>query len=732
MMSRLVAASLFLCMAAGAQSNWRGWDQYQVIMWSTGAPLNTPDWIARLREIGFTAEQRTRGNSPLQYVANNFGFYVENLVSELAFLHSREGLYTNDFDGYTSTRDKKYLLRKPCFHDPQFIDDSRRNLLSDIAQYVPYNPLLYDLRDELSIGRYANPMDYCYDPHTLAAFRQWLQQQYGSLASLNQEWRTSFSSWDQVVPLTTYEIKDRERADLASGTPENYAPWSDFRSFMDLTFAQTLDRLRNVIREADPVTPVGIEGTQMPSAWGGYDLWRLSQAIDWVEAYDIANSREVFRSFLPAGTPILSTVFGADMPRIQRRLWWLLLHGDRGAIVWDDDSSRSIEKTAQGMPLTDRGRGLQQIFADIKATAPKLIPLQRLNDPIAIHYSQASIEAHWMFDSREDRDTWPRRFSSYEATHSRLARVRDSFVRVVEDLGLQYKFVSSEQIENNELIDGGYRVLLLPQSVAMSAKECRRIEAFVRGGGLLIADNMTATMDEHLRRLQAGQLDDLFGIQRSSVGWSGQPAGEALPPTTEGAAQLRAYEPGIKVTAGRARYVTSSGTPAVIESRPGYGRTVYLNIGMHDYGRLRLTPPQGAEYTRLFGKLLEESGFKASVKVQDTNGQPVPCTEVWRYTDGAANYVAVMRNPEFSVSSLQSVGYPDNSALEQTARVRIVLPGSRHVTNVRTGSDLGVASQVDEDLDPWSPIILKLERLDTDTTRSAPRAPRPRVPAPRR
>src|SRR5262249_7704103 len=151
--------------------------------------------------------------------------------------------------------------------------------------------------------------------------------------------------------------------------------------------------------------------------------------------------------------------------------------------------------------------------------------------------SQASIRAHWMFDSRADGDSWPRRFSSYEAQHSRLARVRDSFMRVVEDLGLQYNFVSYEQVEAGELIKGGFKVLMLPQSVAMSPRECRQVEAFVRVGGTVIADNMTATMDEHCRRLPQGQLDTLFGIRRSSVAWRGEAGGGTLP-AAAGAAPL--------------------------------------------------------------------------------------------------------------------------------------------------------------------------------------------------
>lgn len=102
---------------------------------------------------------------------------------------------------------------------------------------------------------------------------------------------------------------------------------------MDLTFAQTLDRMRQIIHQLDPETPVGIEGTQMPSAWGGYNLYLLSQALDWVEPYDICNSREIFRSFFPHNAPIISTFFGTDYNRIKRRLWWLLLHGDKGCLV---------------------------------------------------------------------------------------------------------------------------------------------------------------------------------------------------------------------------------------------------------------------------------------------------------------------------------------------------------------------------------------------------------------
>ncbi len=694
--------------------SWRGWDDYHVIIWSTGSPANYATWAGRLRELGFDAEQCTRGNSAAPKFENGLGFYVENLVPELAFLNSRQSIYDADYKGYTTTRDKSYLVRKPCYHDPAFLATVGPQLQSYIRQYAADSPLLHNLRDELSIGRFVNPMDYCFCPHSMNALREWLQKRYESLDALNAEWETSFGSWDEVTPLTTYELKDREKQALWAGTPENYAPWADHREFMEQTWAETLGKLRELVREIDPDTPVGIEGTQMPSAWGGYDLWQLSKNIDWVEPYDIGTSREIFRSFLPPKTPVLSTVFGADSNTIRRELWRLLLDGDRGTIVWDDDDSggRAIEKFTNEMAVTGRGRTLQSIFSELKPLAAPIMALERKDDRIAIHYSQASIRAHWMFDSREDGSTWPKRYSSYEASHSRLARARDGFVRLVEDLGLQYNFVSYEQITAGELIAGGYKVLLMPQSVAMSAAECQAIEEFVRAGGTVIADNMTATMDEHGKRLAAGGLDTLFGIERSDLGWTESPQGGTLPVeegSAEGVEPLHAYETGLSVVAGEAQ-ASDDGTPVIVQNVVDAGRAVYLNLDVRDYGRLRLTPPAGQALLELLRGLMTAAGVEPRAQVLDASSEtPAPGVRVWRFGgEDGLEYLALMRNPEPDAASFGDFGYPSNEALEQPVDLAILLGDARQVRNFRTGDDYGTIARVDLTLDPFSPIILEL------------------------
>jgi hypothetical protein len=355
--------------------------------------------------------------------------------------------------------------------------------------------------------------------------------------------------------------------------------------------------------------------------------------------------------------------------------------------VWDDDSDRAILKGQSDQPITGRGRGLQQVIGELKWAAPDIFKLRRLDDRIAIHYSQASLRAHWMFDSREDRDTWPRRFSSYEAVWSRIARVRDGFMRVVEDLGLQYNFVSYEQVETDELINGGYKVLLLPESVAMSPLEAQKIREFVEAGGTVIADNMTGTMDEHCRRLAHGQLDDLFGIVRGAAGWSSKPLGGTY------AEDMYGFEADIQPVSGDAQQ-TDSGVPVVIRNQVGSGRAVYLNLAMHDYGKFRLAPPRGEGFRTLFSQLLKEAGVEPSIRVIDTaTGARAACLEVWRYQADDGRYVALMRNPEFSADSLKQAGYPDNSAIDQPMHVQVFVDG---------------AIVGEADIDPWGPLVFRL------------------------
>jgi hypothetical protein len=103
-----------------------------------------------------------------------------------------------------------------------------------------------------------------------------------------------------------------------------------------------------------------------------------------------------------------------------------------------------------------------------------------VRDPIFIHYSQTSIQADWLIESTVDGSTWLRRFSSFESEHNQQAKIRNAWVKVLQDLGYSPQFLSTEQIESGALQQLGDRVLVLPASWALSDKECSEVEALVR------------------------------------------------------------------------------------------------------------------------------------------------------------------------------------------------------------------------------------------------------------
>jgi len=53
------------CSSSPAQlKNWRGWDTYQVIMWSTGDVNNFPLWIEHLKELGSLPRNASEEETP--------------------------------------------------------------------------------------------------------------------------------------------------------------------------------------------------------------------------------------------------------------------------------------------------------------------------------------------------------------------------------------------------------------------------------------------------------------------------------------------------------------------------------------------------------------------------------------------------------------------------------------------------------------------------------------------
>jgi hypothetical protein len=678
-----VLFSFFCSPSLGETTNQlRPWREYHTIMWIGDTAYKQPDklplFFQRLRETGVNSGMVFGDGDLAPVLDSHFPYYVENLVNRGLCLkfHSK----VQDWDKFVTDwakegRPETALIRDYCLDDPEWRKWARNEVQRIVRKNRDHAPLAYNLRDELSTTISANPFDYDFNPIALAGFRDWLKTQYRDLAALNAEWETKFNSWEEIKPFTTDQIKNRMATgeQLPRGKPDwqgvqhlqfdplkaretathwNFSPWADFRSYMDLSLARALDDLRHAAREVDPSTPVGIEGTQMPHAFGGYDLWRLSQVLDWVEPYDVGDAREIFGSFMP-GKTFVTTVFEQERNPALRRLWHLLLEGDGGCIIWWSEDC--IDWKSADYQLTPKANALVPALKEMTSPLARLfLRAERERDPVFIHYSQPSIQVDWLLESTVDGSTWLRRFSSFEAEYNRMAKTRNGWLKAFQDLGFSPQFISSEQIERGSLNQASNAVLVLANSYALSENEAAAIKQCLDAtakDNVLFCEGAPGLFDQHGKLRAKGSLEE---------------------------------------------FVPAS----------------FVDSGAVSKGeKLVSNPNRGAKYSpaRLKGDVEWSAWISSQLKgLAPRISVPTSArTRVHWFRLGANRLLAFERNIDYQMSEeLKQTG--GNEPLEKPVEIEATLPQVSHIYDLRAQKYLGHTDHLRFTLDPWRPSLFAL------------------------
>lgn len=633
----------------------REWWDYTVIMWQQ----RTREQMAALKKAGVNAgESVARGHSiPAFLLDNNMRWYAENIATDFYSEYHRwfpdrrvNWKFVETREQYKKDRtSKEPLKRHPSLSDPVWLAAIRDRLVSSAQFYSPYRPVFYSLGDETGIADLAAFWDFDFSDESLAGMRKWLRQRYGTLQALNSQWGTQFRSWDSVIPQTTDEAMKDAR--------ENYSSWGDFKEWMDVAYSAALKMGNDAIRSVDPDAYVGIGGGQMPG-WGGYDYSRITKALTAIEPYDIGNNIEIIRSLNP-GMAVTTTSFKTG-PWEQHRVWYEMLHGNRGLIIWDDKS----EFVTADNQLGPRAHEVVPYYTELRnGIAAQLIGSERITGPIAIHYSQPSMRVEWMLAQRPKGENWVTRNSSTEYRDSDFLRLRESYCRLIEDEGLQYRFVSYGQVEDGELLNGGYKVIILPRSTALSAREAAALREFAARGGTIIADGEPGLFDEHGKRLDKGQLADLFAA-----------------------------------TPGNNTFASHSA---------GRGRAVLLNTPVLNYHQYRLVNKEGPIHA-LFADLLRTAGVQPAIAVTGPGGKPMVGIEAHTFRNGGATILAIMTNPQLRVDELGPPEFRSNERFAKPMSVQVALPRDSFVYDMRAGKALGRKREMSVTVQPYEPSIYSI------------------------
>ncbi|MGH9327316.1 MAG: beta-galactosidase trimerization domain-containing protein [Terriglobia bacterium] len=563
-----------------------------------------------------------------------------------------------------------------------------------------------------------------------------LEKRLGSLVEANARWGnhttwaapdrpTNFTSWSEVSAFVKRYYNELSQVRSTEGW--NVSPWCDFRNFMDLTFADAVGRARAISKAEDPHARCSTEGGQSPFAFGWYNYENVVRVIDVIEPYNGGNNVEVIRSLNPA--VIMVSTHGYEhrpqtpltqrdrlyQKRAVRPIWWGLFHGHRGALIWDDLLPEYRFVDAQTRQLTPSAETFAALFNELHDGIGMLfINSRRLDDGIAIHYSQASMQVHWLLDNVQNAQEWMLHSGSDRYSH--MCGLRNSWTKLMEDLGLQYVFVGRREIEGGKLNEGRYRAFIMPQSLAISPREAAEIHEFVHRGGMLIADYRAASMNDHGRDLGHGQLDDVFGITHVE----GQAKGQtAVGRSDEESLHLQGKQlqvvigdDTVSLTTGKA-LAASGSVPLVIVNDFGQGKAVFLNLEMAGYAYERLQPNPSTSLPELMEGVFGLRQIEPQVRVLDANGKRLRGTEIVRFANDSAEHVAIFRNPQFDDAGWGSyptskapgwAGEIDNSILETPAPVTIAWPSSMYTYDIRGRQAIGNTAKHAAALEPWGPL----------------------------
>ncbi|MCX5759518.1 MAG: beta-galactosidase, partial [Candidatus Hydrogenedentes bacterium] len=166
-------------------------------------------------------------------------------------------------------------IRQPCITAPDFRELLKSTLARQAQAFAQFSPLAYSLGDD---QHYVSPgQDVCWSPSCRARLAAWAQAKYGDLERLNEAWGTTYSSFDDAVPIKSVEALPAARQAPAS----QYKPlchWLDHKLFLDTMVADWHREMADAIESTDPGAVAWydctVEGWPRPGS--GFDFWQLA------------------------------------------------------------------------------------------------------------------------------------------------------------------------------------------------------------------------------------------------------------------------------------------------------------------------------------------------------------------------------------------------------------------------------------------------------------------------
>ena len=699
------------CQSSFAQENQQpsaAFQEYRTFLWNSDGRKGGPELFKTLIAEGVSGTNVAGLDDSSSHARHQAAFYLDHAAGK-GFLYLRESEWQPLYETWRKSLTLPGLARPRPIDSPQAVAQAKKRIDQVLAGALKHRPVAISLDDEIALGRRNYPIDMGFSPYSLQSFRRWLQQRYANPKTLSRAWDTKVSPFATLLPLTTHEIRRREF--LKPARQHNFAAWSEHRAFLDENMAARVQALARYVRSQAGTIPVGFSGGEAPHSFSGIDWYLMSRELDFLEPYDSGGSRELLRSFASPNTLFARTIFRDNRHPLANvhELWDYFLRGDRISILW---SSKEYFAAQDSLELSPWAKSLSPTLRSL--AAKDLAGFRRsraLTARIAVVEAAPANRLHWLHDSWGDGRSWIHRLGSYERDHSSQNATREAWQKILEDLQLDYFHLDARELKRQNLVD--VDVVVLPRCIALSDQQVKILREFARTK-TLIADAQLALFDEKLRARKTGPLDDLFGIQRDNrivnlreIHFVGKR--DTLRP------EFLLAEPGLRTRPQVASTLAISERPTMIIRQHGKtGRTIYLNLLLHEYCRLRTSNRHDKILSEMRG-IFRITGVRPRAELRALENQHPP-VRMFRREDKDHEWLALLYNWRSSFARQT----PAELAKLKPVQLEVLLPKAVEIERVfppaieqsHSSSRPKRSSSLRCVLGPFEPLIFKLKKKE--------------------
>ncbi len=694
---------------AGQAAFQQAWDRYTVIVWRFKTPPVGPELKSALESAGIHAVHLDGGKDGVspETVAflqkTGFTGYLDHAAGK-GYLH----LVPPDSDKVKGQLEP--VARPKCLSDPATMDAMKKLIKMNVDAAKKTKVVGYAFDDEISAVSFGSPCDTCTSKYCLERFRRFLKRTYKDINTLNRQWGTDYESFSKVSIVGCEATRQANHEQPLSEW--NLSGWVDSREYIDQNFADTLQELVEFTNKLDPTRPAGYVGSGGPTAYGGYDYEKICKVIQWIEAYDIGGTDAIVRSLMPKNPRVQTWFDNKSVEKNKWFNWYYWSQGDRGQIIWP-----ATDEVSPWFPGPEARKDIQALRPMLEETqgdklGKMLVGAEYATDGIAVYLSQPSIRVSWFMDIIPHKETWINRASSLNNANDTAHWNRYGWMKLLDDCGFTYNFVTPSQVTAGELKK--YKVLILGHALAMSDEEAKAIQEFAEAGGTVLADHLCGVFDEHGKARSNGALDELFGVTHNlSYGlfngkvlyeidaeqFGSDPIEKKVTTAYEGAPtwkDLVVYERALGATEG-AEATDKVDNIAVVVKK---GKAVYLNLSPVSYTYERYNPKM-TYWPHLITGLLAEAGIKPRVKViRMETEEPEMITQCLYWKVAGGKMALCLIKNLFRSAQIDAAGETQGNISSEPTKIRLVFASAvKGLKNERTGKVLGDGREFE---DTWT------------------------------